>query len=116
MVGSSHLGFAELRACWAKVKGEAPITDRERLLRVEQSVTSVSRVGKAACIVLLCLVLATCGSRSRTVDPKRIDATVSASRADTPQVRAFYDARGWAVAWDDEAADQLQKALGDATA
>jgi murein L,D-transpeptidase YcbB/YkuD len=66
--------------------------------------------GRAICLALLSVSLATCGNGRGGGSGVRIDQ----SAVEGPQSRAFYEARGWAAAWNDDAAEQLQQALAKA--
>ena len=69
---------------------------------------AATRIGEAVFLALLSLGLATCGGGS--------PANVDRSAVQGPQSRAFYEARGWTAAWDDDAAEQLHEALSRAPA
>ncbi|HEY0628478.1 MAG TPA: L,D-transpeptidase family protein [Sphingomicrobium sp.] len=56
--------------------------------------------------------LATCGDGPGGGPSVSIDR----SAVEGPQSRAFYEARGWAAAWNDDAAEQLQQVLARAPA
>ena len=68
--------------------------------------------GKALCLALCSVLLVTCGDiGGGGASP---DFQVQQSEVKGPQARAFYEARGWAAAWGDDAAEQLEKALANA--
>ena len=72
--------------------------------------------GRAFCLALFSVFLATCGDgfgRGRSAD---IDISVLKDEVEGPQARAFYQARGWAAAWDEDSAEGLQQALANAPA
>ena len=67
--------------------------------------------GKAVGLALCSVLLATCGS-----EPPGVDINALKSSVEGPQARAFYEARGWAAAWDDDSAQQLREAIANAPA
>ena len=67
-----------------------------------------TRIGGAFVLALLSLTLATCGGGSV--------ATVDRSAVEGKESRAFYEARDWAAAWDEDSAEELTKALANAPA
>ena len=69
-----------------------------------------SSFGRAVCLALFSVSLATCGAAPGASSGAKVDQ----SSVEGPQSRAFYKARGWAAAWDDDAAGQLQEALANA--
>lgn len=73
---------------------------------------AASSFGRAIGLALLCVILVTCGG-GRGGGSSEI---VERSAVQGPQARAFYEARGWAAAWDDDAAERLQEALANAPA
>lgn len=77
---------------------------------------AANSIGKAFCLALLSVTLATCSNGSGDGPAGDRGFQVSRSDVDGPQARAFYAARGWAAAWNDEAAGQLQEALAKAPA
>ena len=72
--------------------------------------------GRAISLALFSVTLATCGDGPIGGLAGDSGFTVSRSGVDGPEARAFYEARNWAAAWDDKAADQLQEALANAPA
>jgi murein L,D-transpeptidase YcbB/YkuD len=64
----------------------------------------------------LSVTLAACGDESGGGPAGNPGFEVSRSEVEGPQARSFYEARGWAAAWDEDAAQQLQKAIGNAPA
>jgi murein L,D-transpeptidase YcbB/YkuD len=68
--------------------------------------------GKVLCLALSCVLLATCGDGSGSSSQVSVEALKS--NVEGPQARAFYEARAWVAAWDDDAADKLLKALANA--
>jgi murein L,D-transpeptidase YcbB/YkuD len=67
--------------------------------------------GRAIGLALFSVLLATCGdSGSSNIDIGEL------KKVEGPQERAFYEARAWAAAWDDDGADELQQALANAPA
>lgn len=67
---------------------------------------------KAISLALLSFTLATCGDSPGGGSGARVEQ----SAVEGSQARAFYEARGWAAAWDDDAAEKLQQALAAAPA
>lgn len=72
--------------------------------------------GKAISLALCSVLLATCGEKSENHVPANVDFKVEKSAVEGPQARAFYEGRGWAAAWNKDAAGQLQEALANAPA
>ena len=72
--------------------------------------------GRALCLALFSVFLATCGEGSGHGPTGGAPAEVAKSDVDGPQARAFYEARGWVAAWNDDSARQLQQALANAPA
>jgi murein L,D-transpeptidase YcbB/YkuD len=70
-----------------------------------------SRTGKAIALALLSVPLGSCGNPFD--DPRHVDAEALGADAGR-QVRAFYEARNWQVAWDGEAPKQLLEIIGGA--
>ncbi len=73
---------------------------------------AASVFGKAVGLALFSIILTTCGDGRGG----RGSEIVEKSAVQGPQARAFYEARGWTAAWDDDAAEQLQEALANAPA
>ena len=71
--------------------------------------------GRAVCLALLSVPLATCGDGSDRGSAAAVNAQVRKSDVEGRQARAFYEARGWVAAWDDEAAEMLQQAIANAS-
>ena len=71
--------------------------------------------GRAFCLALCSVLLVTCGDNPGG-DPAGGGFEVSSSDIQGSQARAFYEARGWTAAWDDDAAEKLEEALGKAPA
>jgi murein L,D-transpeptidase YcbB/YkuD len=69
---------------------------------------AASSFGRAICLALFSVTLATCGDDRGALVPK--------SEVEGAQSRAFYEARQWASAWDEDSGDELQKALANAPA
>lgn len=68
--------------------------------------------GRAIGLALLSVLLVTCGDdRSPSTNLSTLKSEVGG-----PQARAFYEARRWAAAWGDDAAEELQEALANAPA
>lgn len=70
--------------------------------------------GKAISLALCSVLLASCGDSSGTSVPSTVDFKVEQSAVEGPQARDFYEARGWAAAWDKDAAGRLEEALANA--
>ncbi|MDP9423912.1 MAG: L,D-transpeptidase family protein [Pseudomonadota bacterium] len=77
---------------------------------------AAKRFGKAMCLALFSVSLATCGDGSGGDSAMQAGAQVLKSDVEGAQSRAFYEARGWVAAWDDDAAEKLQAAIGNAPA
>src|SRR3990170_2744251 len=78
-----------------------------------------SRFGKHIGLALFCVALLACGDssgRQPAANPERVDSQALRSQAEGSQARAFYQARNWAAAWDEDNAGQLQAAIGQAPA
>lgn len=71
---------------------------------------SEMRFGRAIGLALFSLTLATCGDGAGGGSPAKVEQ----STVEGPQSRSFYEARGWATAWDVDTASQLQEALAKA--
>lgn len=71
--------------------------------------------GRAICLALCSVLLVTCGDNDSR-DPPGGGFEVSPSDVTGSQARAFYEARHWAAAWDDDAAEELEKAIANAPA
>ena len=67
---------------------------------------------KAIGLALLSFTLATCGDSAGGGSGARVEQ----SSVEGSQARAFYEARGWTAAWDEDAAEKLQEALATAPA
>lgn len=75
--------------------------------------------GRALGLALCSVLLATCGDGSDRRSPGEGGGgafQLSRSDVEGAQARAFYEARGWAAAWNDDAAGRLQEALANAPA
>jgi len=66
--------------------------------------------GRAVSLALLSVLLVTCGDGRGG----GAAAIVEKSAVEGPQARAFYEKRAWAAAWNDDSAEQLRQALGNA--
>ena len=79
-----------------------------------------SRFGRTLSFALLCVALAGCdrdgSGGSAGGGPRTVDAQLLRSGVEGPHAKAFYEARGWAAAWDDRSAEQLQAAIARAPA
>ena len=72
--------------------------------------------GRAVGLALLSVSLVTCGDGTGGGAAPAVSAEDLRSGIEGPQARAFYEARGWAAAWDEDSARQLQEALANAPA
>lgn len=72
------------------------------------------RFGRAICLALFSVLLATCGDSRGSDLPSDVNFKVEKSEVEGRQSRAFYEARGWAAAWNKDSAAQLQEALQSA--
>src|SRR3990170_3536592 len=80
---------------------------------------SVSRFGRHLGLALFCVALIACGDSSGgqpAANPERVDSQALRSQAEGLQARAFYQARNWAAAWDENNAEQLRVSIGQAQA
>ena len=72
--------------------------------------------GRAVGLALCSVSLVSCGDGTGGITAPDIGIEALKSGTEGPQARAFYEARGWAAAWDDDSARQLQDALAKAPA
>lgn len=89
--------------------------DQDRLCR-RYGRMAAHGFGRAICLALFSVLLATCGDGRGGGLPADVDFRIVKSAVEGRQARAFYEARGWAAAWNKDAANQLQKALANAPA
>ena len=76
-----------------------------------------SGFGRAIGLALFSVILAGCGdSSSQAPTAGGGDFQLSQSDVDGPQARAFYQARNWTAAWDENASERLREALANAPA
>lgn len=64
--------------------------------------------GRAICLALFSVSLASCGDST--------GSPIQKSAVEGLQSRAFYEARGWVAAWDDDSTEALEKAIANAPA
>src|SRR5687767_7828259 len=77
---------------------------------------SSASFGRAVGLALLSLSLVTCGGGAGDEAAPAVSTEKLRSGIEGPKARAFYEARGWAAAWDEDSARQLQQALANAPA
>lgn len=73
-------------------------------------------IGRAVGLALFSVLIVSCGDGLGRGSAPSADVSTLKSEVQGPQARAFYEARGWAVAWDEGSAEQLREALAGAPA